>query len=190
MFLRCSDPFPGALAPSDNGKGSAPMIERCLDKARVVTDISPSLVLSPLIVLWVWPPLLYPLSMVRFFFAIPTVLLTYRLPPDPPDEAFATKHMSDLVHDMKEFTAFHWKLQGWKMLERRLTSPEFDCGGHKWCVLLGHCCPSRVRNLKFCLGGYSSFQSVTPTLLRLPLTISIMSNPTCRMVGMLAPNSR
>ncbi|KAF9643693.1 cysteine proteinase [Thelephora ganbajun] len=54
----------------------------------------------------------------------------------PSDEAFAAKHMPDLGHDVKEFQVFHWKLQGWKKLERKLTSPEFDCGGHKWRILL------------------------------------------------------
>lgn len=51
-----------------------------------------------------------------------------------PEEAFAAKHMPDLSHDVKEFQVFHWKLQGWKKLEKKLTSPEFDCGGHKWYV--------------------------------------------------------
>ncbi|KAF9649112.1 cysteine proteinase [Thelephora ganbajun] len=56
----------------------------------------------------------------------------------PPDEAFAAKHMLDLGHDVKEFQVFHWKLhwRGWKKLEKKLTSPEFDCGGHKWRILL------------------------------------------------------
>ena len=44
--------------------------------------------------------------------------------------------MPDLGHDVKEFQVFHWKLQGWKKLEKKLTSPEFDCGGHKWYVPL------------------------------------------------------
>jgi ubiquitin carboxyl-terminal hydrolase 7 len=48
------------------------------------------------------------------------------------DEAFAAKHMPDLGHDVKEFRVFSWKLTGWKKLEKKLTSPEFDCGGHHW----------------------------------------------------------
>jgi len=48
------------------------------------------------------------------------------------DEAFAAKHMPDLGHDVKEFRVFTWKLTGWKKLEKKLTSPEFDCGGHHW----------------------------------------------------------
>jgi hypothetical protein len=48
------------------------------------------------------------------------------------DEAFAAKHMPDLGQDVKEFRVFSWKLTGWKKLEKKLTSPEFDCGGHRW----------------------------------------------------------
>lgn len=48
------------------------------------------------------------------------------------DEAFAAKHMPDLGHDVKEFRVFSWKLTGWKKLEKKLTSPEFDSGGHRW----------------------------------------------------------
>jgi ubiquitin carboxyl-terminal hydrolase 7 len=48
------------------------------------------------------------------------------------DEAFAAKHMPDPGHDVKEFRVFSWKLTGWKKLEKKLTSPEFDCGGHHW----------------------------------------------------------
>jgi ubiquitin carboxyl-terminal hydrolase 7 len=40
--------------------------------------------------------------------------------------------MPDLGHDVKEFKVFSWKLTGWKKLEKKLTSPEFDCGGHHW----------------------------------------------------------
>jgi len=44
--------------------------------------------------------------------------------------------MPDLGHDVQEFQVFHWKLKGWKELGKKLTSPEFDCGGHKWYVLM------------------------------------------------------
>ena len=50
------------------------------------------------------------------------------------DEAFAAKHMPDLGHDVKEFKVFTWPLKGWKKLEKKLTGPEFECGGHKWRV--------------------------------------------------------
>lgn len=50
----------------------------------------------------------------------------------PQDEAFAAKHMPDLGHDVKDFKVFTWRLNNWKKLEKKLTSPEFECGGHKW----------------------------------------------------------
>lgn len=52
----------------------------------------------------------------------------------PLDEAFAAKHMPDLGHDVKEFMVYTWKLNHWKKLEKKMHSPEFECGGHKWCV--------------------------------------------------------
>ena len=48
------------------------------------------------------------------------------------DEAFAAKHMPDLGHEVKEFMVFHWPLNNWKKLEKKITSPEFECGGHRW----------------------------------------------------------
>ena len=48
------------------------------------------------------------------------------------DEAFAAKHMPDLGHDVKDFKVFTWPLNNWKKLEKKLTSPEFECGGHRW----------------------------------------------------------
>ena len=48
------------------------------------------------------------------------------------DDEFAAKHMPDLGHDVEDFTVFSWKLRNWKSLEKKITSPEFDCGGHRW----------------------------------------------------------
>ena len=62
-----------------------------------------------------------------------------------PDEAFAAKYMPDLGREIKEFQVFHWKLSGWKGFEKKLTSSEFDCGGHKWYILPGCCRDSRSR---------------------------------------------
>lgn len=42
--------------------------------------------------------------------------------------------MPDLGHEVKDFTVFSWKLNNWKKLEKKLTSPDFECGGHKWYV--------------------------------------------------------
>lgn len=48
------------------------------------------------------------------------------------DEAFAAKHMPDLGHEVKEITVYSWKLASWKKLEKKIVSPEFECGGHRW----------------------------------------------------------
>jgi ubiquitin carboxyl-terminal hydrolase 7 len=48
------------------------------------------------------------------------------------DEAFAAKHMPDLGHEVKDFRVYTWRLSNWSKLEKKLTSPDFECGGHKW----------------------------------------------------------
>lgn len=48
------------------------------------------------------------------------------------DDAFAAKHMPDLGHEVNEFTVFHWRISNWKKLEKKITGPEFECGGHRW----------------------------------------------------------
>jgi ubiquitin carboxyl-terminal hydrolase 7 len=48
------------------------------------------------------------------------------------DEAFAAKNMPELGHDVKDFKVFTWRLNNWKKLDKKLTSPDFECGGHKW----------------------------------------------------------
>lgn len=51
-------------------------------------------------------------------------------------EAFAAKHLPDLGHDVKDFQVFTWRLDRWRNLDKKLTSPDFECGGHKWRILL------------------------------------------------------
>ncbi|KIY50921.1 ubiquitin carboxyl-terminal hydrolase 5 [Fistulina hepatica ATCC 64428] len=51
-------------------------------------------------------------------------------------DAFAAKHMPDMGHDVKDFTVFTWTLKNWRKLDKKLHSPEFECGGHKWRILL------------------------------------------------------
>ncbi|KAF7338349.1 Ubiquitin carboxyl-terminal hydrolase 21 [Mycena venus] len=51
-------------------------------------------------------------------------------------EAFAAKHMPELGHDVKDFQVYTWRLNNWKKLDKKLTSDEFECGGHKWRILL------------------------------------------------------
>ncbi|KAF8343945.1 cysteine proteinase [Cantharellus anzutake] len=51
-------------------------------------------------------------------------------------EAFAAKNMPELGHDVEDFAHCTWRLTKWKSLEKRLTGPEFECGGHRWRILL------------------------------------------------------
>ncbi|KAF8319268.1 cysteine proteinase [Clavulina sp. PMI_390] len=51
-------------------------------------------------------------------------------------EAFAGKNMPDLGHEIEDFQVFTWRLTKWKTLEKKLTSQEFECGGHRWRILL------------------------------------------------------
>lgn len=46
--------------------------------------------------------------------------------------------MPDMGHDIKDFQVFTWRLSSWKKLDKKLTSPEFECGGHKWSVSPTH----------------------------------------------------
>ena len=64
--------------------------------------------------------------------------------PHIPAGAFAAKHMPDLGHVVREFQVAHWKLQDWRKLDKKLYGPEFDCGGHKWCVISGYYLPVRA----------------------------------------------
>ncbi|KAF8149278.1 hypothetical protein K438DRAFT_450625 [Mycena galopus ATCC 62051] len=52
------------------------------------------------------------------------------------EEAFAAKHMPELGHDVKDFQVYTWQLNNWKKLDKKFTSDEFECGGHKWRILL------------------------------------------------------
>ncbi|KDQ18041.1 hypothetical protein BOTBODRAFT_29357 [Botryobasidium botryosum FD-172 SS1] len=51
-------------------------------------------------------------------------------------QAFVHKHMPDLGHEVDDFKVFTWRLSKWRALEKKLTSPEFECGGHRWRILL------------------------------------------------------
>ncbi|KAF8509282.1 hypothetical protein JB92DRAFT_2947613 [Gautieria morchelliformis] len=44
--------------------------------------------------------------------------------------------MPDLGHEVEDFKVFTWSLTNWRKLDKKLTSPEFDCGGHRWRILL------------------------------------------------------
>lgn len=45
------------------------------------------------------------------------------------------RHLPDLGQDVEDTQVFKWQLTNWKKLERKIASPEFSCGGHKWQVV-------------------------------------------------------
>ncbi|KAJ6618506.1 hypothetical protein B0H10DRAFT_2375371 [Mycena sp. CBHHK59/15] len=49
---------------------------------------------------------------------------------------FAAQHMPELGHDIKDFQVLKWRLTNWKALDKKLMSEQFECGEHKWRVLL------------------------------------------------------
>ena len=72
---------------------------------------------------------------VNHFLSDPRLSLTFI----PSDEAFVAKNVPYLGYTVKESKVFHWKVQGWGNQEKKkLTSPEFSCGGCKWYVLPGY----------------------------------------------------
>lgn len=79
------------------------------------------------------------------------------------EEAFAAKHMPDLGHDVKDQKSFTWPLKNWKKLDKKLTSPEFECGGHKWWgQTQAYCCSLTYSPSLFLPGGFSYFHSEIP----------------------------
>jgi ubiquitin carboxyl-terminal hydrolase 7 len=50
------------------------------------------------------------------------------------DEAFMQRHLPDLGQEVEDTQVFTWPLTNWRKLERKMTSPDFVCGGHKWQV--------------------------------------------------------
>lgn len=63
------------------------------------------------------------------------------------DDAFAAKHMPDMGQEIKDFQVFKWRLNNWKKLDKKLTSPDFECGGHKWCAFKALRHPHKLNGL-------------------------------------------
>ncbi|CAD6985631.1 unnamed protein product [Tilletia controversa] len=49
---------------------------------------------------------------------------------------FAEKNLAELGQEEHDFKVFHWDIPSWKALDKRITGPDFECGGHKWRILL------------------------------------------------------
>ncbi|PWN37589.1 putative ubiquitin-specific processing protease 21 [Meira miltonrushii] len=52
------------------------------------------------------------------------------------ERAFAVKHLADLGQEEEDFKVMHWDINNWGSLDKRITGPEFECGGHRWRILL------------------------------------------------------
>ena len=105
-------------------------------------------------------------------------------------ESFAAKHLPDMGYEVKDFKVFTWKLGSWKKLDKKLTSPDFECGGHKWCVILRHI--QRIpSNSNTSSGVYYYSPSVIPTHLRTtpsPSISTMLSQRRHQKAGTHAPS--
>ncbi|KAH8927853.1 cysteine proteinase [Atractiella rhizophila] len=52
------------------------------------------------------------------------------------EEAFAAKYLHDLGPEQEDFKVFHWRISNYRKLDKKAWSPTFECGGHKWNILL------------------------------------------------------
>lgn len=67
--------------------------------------------------------------------------------------------MPDLGLEIEDFQAQTWRIENWSKQGKRLTGPEFSCGGHKWQVDAAQHSTSSAD----VPGEYSSFLKATPT---------------------------
>ncbi|CAG8478545.1 24164_t:CDS:10 [Cetraspora pellucida] len=51
-------------------------------------------------------------------------------------QAIANTIMPNIDYEIEDFQYYTWRITGWKELEKRITSPEFDAGNWKWRILL------------------------------------------------------
>jgi len=51
-------------------------------------------------------------------------------------KTFAEKYLADLGQEEADFQVCHWSIPSWHALDKRITGPEFECGGHRWRILL------------------------------------------------------
>lgn len=74
-------------------------------------------------------------------------------------DAFASKHLSDMGEEVEDFTRFTWKLSDYRRMDKKTTSPEFTCGGHKWYVARD-CVISCMSRLTRCDGVSQEYLAV------------------------------
>ncbi|KAI8055335.1 cysteine proteinase [Syncephalis plumigaleata] len=53
-----------------------------------------------------------------------------------PPEILEQHFIQDREYEAEELMTYQWHITNWQNLEQRVTSPEFQCGGHTWRILL------------------------------------------------------
>ena len=103
---------------------------------------------------------------------------------------------------MQDFCVYTWNLSNWRKLEKKITSPEFECGGHRWyvslflsfCPVFSHVHKAQQFTLSISFLGEYYFSPLAirmrhlMTLSRSTLTMRTQSE--LQTAGMLALNSR
>lgn len=44
------------------------------------------------------------------------------------------RHLPDLGQEVEETQVYTWPIASWRKQDKKVTSPEFECGGHRWSV--------------------------------------------------------
>jgi len=42
------------------------------------------------------------------------------------------RHLPDLGQEVEETQVYTWSITNWRKQDKKVTSPEFECGGHRW----------------------------------------------------------
>lgn len=44
------------------------------------------------------------------------------------------RHLPDLGQEVEETQVYTWPINNWRKQDKKVTGPEFECGGHRWSV--------------------------------------------------------
>lgn len=47
-------------------------------------------------------------------------------------EAFMARHLPDLGQEVEDVQVYTWPINNWRKQDKKVTGPEFECGGHRW----------------------------------------------------------
>jgi len=46
------------------------------------------------------------------------------------------RHLPDLGQEVEETQVYTWPISSWRKQDKKVTGPEFECGGHRWSEFL------------------------------------------------------